>query len=237
MTIKKWCYIGFAIIFLTTIAIIIYAEASFHNVDYDDYIKKSSYNFISNIESEVNDMGGMNYENDLGLNDFFIDEKITSIEDLKRLSDYILIIANNEQPTFKGNAVINNSTIIKVIKGEGLKKNDKIQIYDLLFHWDIIRTYYLGGNTPLQNGDEYIVFLRKPERASVSNAFVFNNVKYGRVSLLKERGILENYEYSASTVEEILNYDLVFLKNSDKEIAEYKAMVKQIREFATDEMN
>lgn len=236
MTIKNWFCIGFIVILLSAITIIIYAKSSFHNVDYDNYIKKSTYNFISSVKSE-NNMMGMNYENDLGLNDFFIDEKITSIENLKELSDYILIISNNEKPTFKGNGIINNGTILKVIKGEGLEKNDKIKIYDLLFHWDIITTNYLGGSTPLQIGDKYIVFLKKTERASMSNTFVFNSVKYGRVSLLKEREVLENYEYGASTVKEILNYDFVFSKDSNKEVAEYKTIVKQIREFANDEMN
>lgn len=237
MTIKKWCYIGFIVIFLSAIAIIIYAKSKFNNVDYDYYIKESSYNFVSSVKSEVNNTGGMNYEHDLGLNDFFIDEEITSMEDLKRLSDYILIITNNEYPTFKGNAIINNSTILKVIKGEGLKENDKIKIYDLLFHWDKIRTYYLEGNTPLQIGNEYIVFLKKTDRASVPNIYVFNSVKYGRVSLLEERGVLENYEQGTSTIDEILKYDFIFSEKSSKEITEYKTIVKHIREFANAEKN
>ncbi len=237
MTIKKWCCIGFVVIFLSAIGIIIYAKLSFHNVDYDYYIKKSPYNFISSVNSEVNDLEGMDYENMFNLQDFFIDEKISSLEDLIKLSDYILIVANDEQPIFKGNAIINNSTILKVIKGEGLKENDKIKIYDLLFHWDIIRTFYLGGNTPLQIDDEYIVFLRKPDRASVPNTFVFNSVKFGRVSLLEERDVLENYEQGTLTFEEILNYDFVFLKNNIKEVEEYKKMVKQIREFSNNEID
>ncbi len=235
MTVKRWFCIGSAVMLLATVGLIIYAKLNFHHVDYNDYIKKSTYNFINSVKSE-NNSTGMNYENDLGLSNFFIDEEINSLEDLKRLSDYILIVANNEQPTFKGNAIINNCTILKIIKGPELKENDKIKIYDLLFHWDIIRTKYLGGNTPLQVEDKYIVFLKRTEISSIPNTFVFNSVKYGRVSLLKGRDILENYEYDLP-IEEILNYDFVFPDNSNKEILEYKSMVKQIRAYSNDEIN
>lgn len=239
MTIKKWYFIGFAIIFLFATGIIIYAKSNFNNVDYNSYIKASPYNFISSINDEVSawDDPTMNYEDMFHLHNFFIDEKISSLEDLKELSDYILIITNKELPTFKGNAIINNSTILKVIKGDGLKENDKIKIYDLLFHWDTVRTFYLGGNTPLKTNDEYIVFLKKTERASMPDTFVFNNAKYSRVSLLENRDILEDYEQGTLKVEEILNYDFIFPINAKKEVKEYKKMVKQIREYAKNEIN
>lgn len=239
MTIKRWCCIGFVIIFLFAIAIVIYAKTNFNNVDYYQYIKTSPYNFVSSINDEINAWGepDMNYEDMFHLHEFFIDEKISSFEDLKNLSDYILIVSNNESPIFKGNGIINECSILKVIKGEGLKENDKIKIYDLIFHWDLVRTFYLNGNTPLKIGDEYIVFLRNPERASMPDTFVFNNVKYGRVSILENREILENYEQAALKVEEILNYDFVFSPNADKEVNNYTKMVKQIREFAKKEMN
>ena len=113
-----------------------------------------------------------------------------------------------------------------------MKQNEKIKIYDLVFHWDIIRTFYLGGNTPLQMNNEYIVFLRKPERASIKDAYVFSSVKYGRVSILNERGVLEDYEQGSSKVKEILNYDFVFSKNNDEEVLKYKEFVKEIRNYA-----
>jgi len=228
MTLKKWCILVISIIFLLTLSVIIYSKTKFIHIDYDDFIKKSQYNYIGSKLSNNSTMK-MNYEEDLKLDDFFIDEQVETLEDLKNLSDYILIVSNEKKPLFLGNSIINTCNVIKVIKGNNIKESDEIKIYDLVFNWDSLSTIYIGGNTPLLIGDEYVVFLKKTENGSIKNAYVFSSVNYGRVSILKERKVLDNYEYGSLNLDEIMQYDYVFSKGTEKEKQKYKKMVKEIR--------
>lgn len=232
MKYKRIFILGIATLVLLSIAVVVYAKISFNKFNYDEYISNSSYSFIGSINNPSSDIEGMNYESMFKLDNFFIDEKVKAIEDLVDLSKYVLIIKNIEPATYIGNGIINNCTILKVIKGDNFKVNDKIKIYDLAFHWDKIRTIYLGGNTPLKKGDEYIVFLRDLERPSVSDTYTFSSVKYGRVSIFNEREIMKDYEQGSLKVKDILNYDLVFSGNNLEEIDTYLKIVKDIREYA-----
>lgn len=232
---RKIFALGICIIIALTIGVIMYAKNKFTMFNYNSYIENSSCNFINSINNNNNDLEGMNYEQMFNLFDYFIDDKISTIDDLINLSDYILIVNVDKQPIYKGSSVINNCTILKVIKGSNFKENTKIRIYDLVFHWDYLRTYYLGGNTPLKINDNYIVFLKKPKLASENETYVFTSVKYGRISILENRGILENYEQSSLNITDIFNYDLVFSPNNYDEIIEYNRLVKEIREFAKEQ--
>lgn len=232
MKAQRILYIGFAIIVLGTVSLIIYAKSNFKNIDYDYYKKTSLYGFFSSNENNTNDYGNMDYESMYGLNDYFIDKKVNSFKDLKNLSDYILIISNKEKPILKGNGIINNCVVEKVIKGSELKENDKIKIYDLVAFWKTKGTMYIGGSTPLKTGNEYIVFLKKTVRPSIPDTYVFTSVKFAHIATSKEVGILENYEQNTLTVEDASNYNFVFSKNSDKkEIEQYKAISKKIIEL------
>ena len=143
-------------------------------------------------------------------------------EDLQKLSNYILIISNNEYPTFRGNGIINNCIIKKVIKGKDLKEKDKIRIYDLVAFWKTFGTSYLGGSTPLEIGNVYVVFLKKTTRANLSDSYVFTSVKYGHTIISKESKFLKNYLQNSMNIKEIRQYDYIFSnENTEVEIAEY----------------
>ncbi|MDD2644233.1 MAG: hypothetical protein PHC65_06085 [Methanobacteriaceae archaeon] len=235
MTNKKLVMMSLTFSFLIISFLIIYAKANFKSIDYDDYIKNSTYNFFDTKDTKTSVYNDMNYEDMYSLDNYFIDNEIESLNDLYILSDYILIIKNNEIPTFKGNGLINNCIVKKVIKGHDIKENEKIKIYDLISFWAISGTFYLGGSTPLKQGNEYIVFLKKPIYSNMPEAFVFTSVKYGHISTLTEIGILENYEQGSLSIEEISNYDFVFSRNSNEnEIEKYKKINSQIRELLND---
>lgn len=219
MTLKKWFYIGLSIILFFSIAIVIYAKINIKHVDYDDYVRNSLYNF------EISD----DYENMYNLKDYFIDEKVNSYDDLKRMSDYILIISNDKYPTFRGNGIINNCTIERVIKGNGLKEKAEIKIYDLVSSWKMYETIYLGGSTPLKIGNKYIVFLKKTTRANLSDTYVFTSVKYGHITISEDSKFLKDYVQNSMKIEEIKQYDFVFSsENTEREIAEYTKIKSDI---------
>ncbi|MEG0266958.1 MAG: hypothetical protein RR659_04860, partial [Bacilli bacterium] len=215
--------------------VIIYAKKNFINIDYKEFSKNSVYNYIGSVNSK-NKTLELTYDKDLGLSEFFIDSNVKTIDDLKEISDYILVVENKEKPIFKGNGIINKCKIVKVIKGNYLKVNDIINIYDLVYSWNSVSSNYIGGNTPLKINDVYIAFLKKTKNASINDSFVYNNVKYGRVSILNQRIILTDYEYGSMTIEEISDYDYVFSPDSTDEIDEYITMVKDIRDFAKKNM-
>ena len=229
MNLKKIWLFSLTLYLIFTILIIVYSKNNFKSINYNSYINQNKYTTINSNKSNNN--YGMSYEKDLKLDGFFIDDKINTFNDLKDLSDYILIVSNDKNPTFKGNGIINNCEIKKVIKGKNLKKGDEIKIYDLILDWNNLSSYYIGGNTPLLKGDEYIVFLKKTDHASENNTYVFNSVKYGRVSLLKNRKVLENYNQGSLPLKDIINYDMIYTKMED-EIYDYKKMVENIRNYA-----
>ncbi len=219
------------IILVLSIFLVVYAKINFRHIEYKKFFETSMYNYIGSEDSN-NWTLEISYEHDLGLEGYFIDENIKSIDDLKKYSDYILIVSNETEPFIRGNSIINDCIINKVIKGDNIFTGDHINIYDLVYSLNKLSTNYIGGNTPLKIGDRYIVFLKKTTSASINNAYVFSSVKYGRVSLNENRGILKDYEYASASLEDITNYDFVFSKKAGSEVDAYLKMVKKIRKYA-----
>lgn len=231
MKAKKYFFIIFIVLFIISISVVIYCKANLKPFDYNSYIHSSKYSFISSVYDEVDGIEGWDYESMAQLKTYFIDENVNSSEDLFNLSDYVLIVKTDDTPLYVGEGIINDCQVLKVLKGNDIKVNDVIKIYDLVFYWDTLRTIYLGGNTPLQKNETYIVFLKETKRASLSDTYVYTSVKYGRISLSKERGILKNYKESSLNVQDILEYDRVFSANDDKEVEKYQKIVQQIKDY------
>lgn len=214
---------------LISMLIVIYAKANFRHVDNYFFYENSLYSFLASENDLIDDYEGMTYESMYDLKDFFIDDKVTSLENLENSSDYILIINTNQDSIFKGNGIINNCNIKKVIKGVDVLENQTIKIYDLVAFWRNHGALYLGGSTPLQKGKDYVVFLKKANNANLSNSYVFSSVKYGHVSVSEKGNILENYEQNSLKLKDISKYDFVFSSNSSLEnISEYKLLYSKI---------
>lgn len=217
------------IVVLFSVAIVVFTKMKFNHVNTLNFYKNGTYGFLSSENDAINDYDGMTYESMYNLKDFFVDDKVETLEQLENLSDYILIINTTQNPTFKGNGVINNCNVKKVIKGIDVKENQNIKIYDLVAFWESYGIFYLGGSTPLQKNVDYIVFLKKTANANTSNSYVFSTVKYGHVSISKEGNILENYEQNSLKLDEISKYDFVFSnKSSSEDISKYKSFYSEI---------
>lgn len=214
---------------LLSAMVVIYAKYNFRHVDSNYFYENSLYSFLASENDSNNSFEGMTYESMYNLEDFFIDENLTSLEDLENKSDYILIVNSNQEPIFKGNGIINNCNIKKVIKGEKFKENQKIKIYDLVAFWDETGTFYLGGSTPLKKEKDYVVFLKDTINANESDSYVFSSVKYGHVLISEKGKILENYKQNSLSLADISNYDFVFSEGSSKEnVSEFNKLYFEI---------
>lgn len=190
------------IIIVLSIFIVLYGKLLLKHIDYDEFVNSSLYYYVS--EEEV-------YSSYLDLKDFFIDDNsINNADDLLKMADYVLIIKVDEEPLFRGNSIINNCTVKKVIKGEGINKNDNILVYDLIGSWFMSGTGYFGGSTPLVLNNEYIVFINKAPRPSIKDSFVFSSFKYGHITLNKTSKYKLDYEQYSSSIFDISEYDYVF---------------------------
>ena len=217
------------IFILLSAGIVIYTKYNFKHVDNHALFQNGLYSFFASEKDTINNFEGMSYENMYDLENFFIDDKVKSLEDLEENSEYILIVSSNQYPEFKGNGIINNCQIKKVIKGEEVKEGQNIKIYDLVALWNNNGSVYLGGSTPLKREKEYLVFLKNTKNANIINSYVYTSVKYGHISVSEKGKILENYKQNSLNLEEISNYDFVFPEGTSKEsIREYNMIYSEI---------
>lgn len=220
MRIKKLFIIGMLIIFILSIVTIIYAKKNIKHVNYSSYINGSLYSGIDKDE----------YLNMFDLGNDSIGKDIDSINELEKIADYILIVNNSTPPTFRGNGIINNCIVKKVIKGDNIEEKSNIRIYDLLVSWKPYASIYLGGSTPLKIGDDYIIFVNKTSQANMKNTYVFAHEKYGHLSLSRDTQVLDKYQPNTLTIEKVYNYDYVFSNNStDEQVDSFENMSQQIK--------
>ncbi len=197
----KFFLFGIFVLTIATIVLIFYAKENIKNLDYDEYLKNGQYTLIAKDQ----------YNLVFNLEDFFIDDKVESLKDLEDLSDYILIVKVSQNPTFIGRGILNNCTIKKVLKGNNVEEGMSIPIYDLIAEWGNDSVLYLDGSTPLEVGNEYLVFLKNATNATVKNAFVYSSIKYGHFNAnLNANDVLTGYDYTPLKILEASKYNYIF---------------------------
>ncbi len=209
------------IILLLIIGILIYGKVNLKHINYKEYIENSKYE-----RSESNEYKEYFPE----LNDFFIDEKASDVNELIQYSDYVVIGKVKKEPILYGKSIINQFEIENVIKGN-LKTKKTIKVYDLLFDWNLNLTSYLSGLTPVKKGESYILFLKKSHNPTMKNTYVYSSLQYGHVNKSHNK-VLKEYSNYSNKISEILNYDYVFLEKTNKnEIEKYEKMRNEIIEY------
>lgn len=210
------------IIFVLAISVTIYGKNKIKHIDYQDYIEKSIYAIIDYGESLYRGYPELK-------NSMMQDRDISTIDDLVKFSEDVLVIEAVEDPTIYGSAIVNTCTIKEIIKGKNLKLNDQIQVYDLMLDTQIIATIYLNGATPLQKGKQYLVFLNQAPRPSIPRTYLFSNAKFGHIRLDKESSYLKDYENYSMPLKDTFQYDYIFLEEDsrDESIKKYEKIVKE----------
>ncbi len=222
MKIQKCFIVVMILILISSMIIVVYTKDKLKNIDYNEYKLNSIYEILPN---EL-------YENMFDTERLFIDNQIETVDDLIENSDEVLLINVESSPIFYGDGLINNCKILKVIKGH-LRENQSIKIYDLILKWSLSGTIYLGGSTPLKVGNDYVVFLKKSESASMNDTYYFSSILYGHISILGTTKIIEDYDMSLN-VNDAMNYQHIFLEGIDKNhIENYKEFCDKI----LDELN
>lgn len=202
---KKVCiYICLFIILLFGCSVII-GRTLIRHINYNDFISNVKY-FSTPIEYVYNEFKRNK--------DIFIDDrKINNIEELINESEYVLKIKVIDNPTFYGSGIINNVSILDIIKGENDKNiyvGNELKIYDLISYWSGDYINYYGGMTPLNPKNEYIVFLKKAEHANQEGTYIFSSINYGHFNIsVSDANVLTDYIQGSLTVQEIMEYDYV----------------------------
>ena len=209
---KKIFFSFLCIFFVTCVFVVQYAKANIPHLSIEEF---EEYKIVSKIE----------YEQRYETQTLFVDEKVKTVEDLSNLSDYIVVVTVLEK-RFAGNGMINLCNIDKVWKGETLKEGEEIKVYDLASQTYLTTSNYLGGSVPLKPGNQYILFLKKTERANIKNSYVPISVYYGIVTT-GEIKILENYKERLS-IQEIYSYQHVFDQETKKP-ENYEDFIGQIQ--------
>lgn len=212
----------FTILLTLSITAIIYGRIEIKHIDYENYIENSKY--------AVSIVGQYLYENYPELKSVIIPNKmIDSIDDLVKNSEAVLVIEVKENPIIHGSGILNNCIIKKIIKGENLKLNEIIQVYDLTAHTQADVTLYIDNTTPLKKNEPYLVFLNKAPRPSIKGTYVFSNAEFGHIRLNGKKNYLKDYENYSITMKDILQYDYVFLKESYKseDIEKYERIAEE----------
>lgn len=222
---KKKGLIIFGILILMLLITIIYGKSQLKSINYDTYSKNNTYYYMPFEEVKRGYLNLPNYVNKNG--------EINSLEDLQKNSDYI-VIAEVKEHIMKGEAIINNCNIKKVLKGN-LALNSNIYIYDLVVHWSNNSIGYIGGSTPLSNGETYIMFLNKTGKNNLNkDAYVFSSYIYGHINMDKSLA-LEDYKQYTLSSSDISKYDYVFPntnQNNELEIKKYEELKKSIIDYA-----
>lgn len=199
--------------------VIIYGKMTLNHIDEDHYEETSLYSFLDKE---------LVYSAYPELKQFLIDDNnVNSAQDLIEQSDFILLIKNDGKKELIGNAIINHVTVKHVWKGDRIKVNDTIRIYDLVHFWNERWSEYLGGSTPLNQDDEYIVLLKKGHYPTIPDSYAFASIKYGHIVTNRESKDLINYEKYTLKVDSIKQYDYISTKNEEESQISHYRIIKQ----------
>lgn len=147
----------------------------------------------------------------------FLDKKETTLKQLIHNSEYVVIVRPNKYKV-SGNGLLASVTVEKVIKGEELKENDVIQIYDMILYTNInadLEGYksieYVESNLPMKKKDQYIVFLQKAINPVEKGAYMYSSLRYGNFRITNQPNIYTAYDSYDKyiTLKDAMEYDVI----------------------------
>lgn len=105
-----------------------------------------------------------------------------SISDLEAESDYIAMVMADGDFYVYGQGVVNSCTIQKVFKGDDLSDDDRIEVYNLAL-WQNGYVSLLDGQTVMEKGEEYLLFLNKAPFTEIDHAYYPVSTYFGKYHL------------------------------------------------------
>lgn len=210
MSLKKMPFIASIILIFLCIAIVVYGKITLKHLNYDEYINNSLYDFI--LEEDYKDM--------YNLKELIIQNSIDDVDSIFNTSSAILLVTVNGNPKLLGDGIINTCKIDRIILGDNFKVGQDIKIYDFAAWWNMNESLYLGGSTPLKDGNKYLVFLNKAKYPNEKDTYYFSSVPYGHILLNQKINLYIKNETNRITIKEAMNYQFAFSNDTTSEIIE-----------------
>ena len=207
------------LLFIVSIGTVVFAKTNLKKLDYDNYVETSLYYLLPEDE----------YKNMYNFDSVEVHDSVDDLSTLLSYTDAILIVTPVEDPEFVGNGILNNCKIKKVVEGKDFREDQVIEIYDFVSWWKMSDTAYLNGSTPLNEGNDYIVFIRKAPRPNKKDTYIYSSISYGHIKISDSIDVLENYGAATITVKQAMNYQFIFGDNTNSTLVDlYKKNCEQL---------
>ena len=207
------------LLFIVSIGTVVFAKTKLKKLDYDNYVETSLYYLLPEDE----------YKSMYDFDSIAIHDSVDDLSNLLPYTDAILIVTLVDDPEFVGNGILNNCKIKKVLEGKGFREDQVIEIYDFVAWWKMSDTAYLNGSTPLNESNDYIVFIRKAPRLNKKDTYIYSSIPYGHIKISDSIDVLENYDAATITVKQAMNYQFIFGNNTNPTLVDlYKKNCEQL---------
>lgn len=207
------------LLFIVSIGTVVFAKTKLKKLDYDNYVETSLYYLLPEDE----------YKSMYDFDSIAIHDSVDDLSNLLPYTDAILIVTLVDDPEFVGNGILNNCKIKKVLEGKGFREDQVIEIYDFVAWWKMSDTAYLNGSTPLNESNDYIVFIRKAPRPNKKDTYIYSSIPYGHIKISDSIDVLENYDAATITVKQAMNYQFIFGNNTNPTLVDlYKKNCEQL---------
>ena len=150
------------------------------------------------------------------------DSKIESVDDLIKKSQYVLKVKVYDNPILYGKGFINQVQVLEILKqvDNDILEGQNIKIYDLVswIGYDFIE--YYDGMTPLNEDNQYIVFIQESPSPNLKGVYMFSSIQFGHFNISNSNvNILTNYTQGTLTLKDIMQYDFVITDCESKKEA------------------
>ena len=220
----------------------LWGKSQCHYIDLDHFFKTAGYHpdneLVLGRDAQVLDMI------------YPSEDKIQNLDDLIEHSEVVAIVQMKSYE-FSGPDILANCIVQKVIKGNSIKENESIEIYDHLYLISVSSAeenrrlnwiQYFKDNVPLKKGDMYIVFINKAINPIKENTWMYSTYYYGNFRIKEVPSICE-YSYDFENIENVLTlekaseYDLIYnadlgpIPINEKKVQLYKEIYDRFHTF------
>lgn len=220
----------------------IWGKNQCHYIDIDCFVETVEYNPLND---EVSGHDAMVLDTI-----YPSEDEIQNLDDLINISEAVAIVEMNSYD-FSGPDILASCKIVEVVKGNGIHKNEMIEIYDhtwVVSVGDVEETAvegwvgYFKDNVPLQKKEKYIVFIQKAINPIKEDTWMYSTYSYGNFRI-KENPSIYEYSYDlenkdnnltlvqASEYDLIYNADLGPIPINEKKVQLYKEIYHRFKDY------
>lgn len=229
-----------------------YMAKSLH---YDDIIDNFEFGYVLAVEKDVEypflyHSSSWEFSKKL----YETDEQIETLSDLEKNAENVALVTMKDYEV-SGEGLLAKFVVEEVIKSKIIKKQDTIQIYDMVYSIDKqeemiedvervrVKVNYVSGNLPLKKDEKYLVFFEKAINPADKNTYMYSSLRYGNFRIDENPIIQDNFDIwenqeiaDSKGLKEIIQYDMLYFPSEEidaKELKLYKEAYEKFKEYAT----